>query len=419
MDTILPKDVISKRQRRTMIKWVIAIAAIIAMTLLCLRLSQTSIDEREIYISQVKSGRIEASVGTFGKVVPSNEEIIISPIASKILQIYKNMGDKVNAGEPIMQLDMSQTLMNLEKAENELKMMQKKMVQAEAAAQQHISELEMKIEIDEMKLERAEAAFRNEQHLDSLGASTNDRIRQAELEHFVQKKELEHLRLQLANFIKTSAIDSEVATLEYEISKNNYDFLKLTADEARILAPYDAVITWIYSQTGANVMQGENLVVLSDLKNFKIEAEISDAYTEKINTGSPVQIMVGSDEVAGTVGNVIPSVSNGMLKFDVILDEANISQRLRPGQSLDLHVVTGIKDNCAYIDRRSFYKGPGNYELWIISGDRAKKRNVTLGEAGYERIEVVNGLEIGEQVILSNLDRFRNKKSLKIKSDRE
>ena len=412
MDSALSKETIRKRRIVRLIKWTAGITLLIASILVISVFSSTRIKEDELYISTVKRGMLEETLGAVGKVVPMSQEIIISPVTSKILEICKNQGDSIRLGETIMKLDLSQINSDLQQAEDEMTMQELKMAQAKALKHQQISELEMQIEIDQMKLARAESALYNERHLDSLGASTNDRVHQAELEHFVQKKQLEHLRHKLENLKESSKLENDIAELEYEISRNRYSILKRTAEDARIAAPYDAVITWIDSRVGANVSQGANLVILSDLERFKIEAEAADVYADKINSGNLVHIRLGQDTVSGRVGNIVPSVANSMLKFDVLLDNTKEYPGMRMGQNPDINVVSSIKNDVLYIDYRSFYKGPGMYDLWVIEGDTATQRKVGLGVAGHQQIEVTSGLNAGDRVILSNMNRFGNKKRI-------
>ena len=108
------------------------------------------------------------------------------------------------------------------------------------------------------------------------------------------------------------------------------------------------------------------------------------------------------------------SVNNGIIKFVVFLTEHN-NTRLRSGLKVDVHVTHAMKDDVLRIPPGAYYMGKGDYDMWVVNGDRAEKRKVVLGESGFEHVEVVQGLTSGEKVILSDMGRYRDKEVLYIK----
>ena len=66
------------------------------------------------------------------------------------------------------------------------------------------------------------------------------------------------------------------------------------------------------------------------------------------------------------------------------------------------------------LDMGAYYAGKGDYEMWVVDNNEVKKRKVLLGENSFDYVEVVEGLQEGEQVIISNMGRYRDKERLKI-----
>lgn len=96
-----------------------------------------------------------------------------------------------------------------------------KLEQMKIVAESQLSEMKMSIDIDEMRLERMKVLLQNEKYLDSIGASTSDKIKQAELEYKVQKMNLDQLKLKYNNQKRTSAADIRVQELDYNIALKN------------------------------------------------------------------------------------------------------------------------------------------------------------------------------------------------------
>ena len=170
---------------------------------------------------------------------------------------------------------------------------------------------------------------------------------------------------------------------------------------------------YISNQVGTRVSQGTQVAILSDLSHFRIDGEIADSYGDRISTGNKVIVRVGSDELAGVVSNVTPLSKNGIIQFSVQLDDDSHS-RLRSGLKTDVYVMNAVKDNVMRIANGTYYQGQATYELFVINGNSIEKRKVQLGESNYQYVEVISGLQFGDQVVVSDMSQFRNKGKLKV-----
>ena len=109
MDREIPKEVRQKERNKKIIRYsAIGVAGVIVVSVL-ISLMRVGVEEKDLVFSTVDKGVIEVSVSASGKVVPAFEEIINSPINSRILEIYKKGGDSVEIGTPILKLDLQST----------------------------------------------------------------------------------------------------------------------------------------------------------------------------------------------------------------------------------------------------------------------------------------------------------------------
>ena len=106
MDREIPKEVRNKERNKKIIRYGGMGAAGIVVISVLISLMRTGVKEKDIVFSQVSTGTIEVSVSASGKVVPAFEEIINSPINTRILEVYKKGGDSVDIGTPILKLDL-------------------------------------------------------------------------------------------------------------------------------------------------------------------------------------------------------------------------------------------------------------------------------------------------------------------------
>lgn len=413
MDREISKEQRNREKRRMWMKWggmvVVGIVAVIAL----MQLMQESLHERDIVFSVVDEGSIDVSVSASGKVVPAFEEIINSPINSRILEVYKKGGDSVEIGTPILRLDLLSAETDYKKQLDEVQMNELKLEQLRIQNRSKLSEMEMQLKVSRMELNRKAVELRNEQYLDSLGAGTTDKVRQVELDYNVSKLKLEEDEQKFINEQATADADLKVKELELNIARKTLAETKRTLDDARIKAPRKAILTYVNTDIGAQVAQGEKVAIVSDLSHFKIEGDIADTYGDRIAAGSRAIVKVGKEELAGTVTDVTPLSKNGVMSFSVRLEQDN-HKRLRSGLKTDVYVLTAVKDSVMRIANGSYYVGPGEYELFVRSGNELLKRKVQLGDSNYELVEVVSGLKPGDQVVVSDMSNYKNKRKMKL-----
>ena len=414
MDKKLSEKEIRRKKTAGYMKVAVPVAAIAVICIIVAVTVQPALKSDLLDISEVQSGTLSVSVGATGSVVPFYEESVTSPIATKILEVYKKSGEFVHKGDTILRLDLSTANVDLQAETDELEIQKYKLEQYRTEASSAISDMEKQVAIDEMRLRRMESLLVNEHYLDSIGGSTKDMVRQRELDYEVAKLQLEQLKLNYENKKKTTASTLKVYELEYSIAANKLALRRKEIGDARVLAPFDATLSWVNDRIGSGVEKGSQLAVLSDLSRYKVTAEISDNFISQFNVGNRVEVKIGNTELEGTVANIVPSVSNSKISFTVFLDEDSGSS-LRPGLKADVYVVTSIKEDVLKIANRAYYSGPGEYDLWVVDGKHAEKRTVVLGESSSFEVEVLEGLDQGEKVIVSNMNGYKTKGRMKVR----
>ena len=414
MDREIPKEVQRKQLRKQIIRVSSVVAGIIVAFILLFSTLQTTLKRSSLVISKVDRGTIEVSVNASGKVVPAFEEIINSPINSRIVEIYKKGGDSVYIGTPILKLDLQTAETEYNKLLDEEQMRRLKLEQLIVTNQNKLSDMEMKLKVSRMELNRKEVELRNEHYLDSLGAGTTDKVLQAELSYNVGQLQFVEDEQKYINEQALSKAELKVAELELSIFRKNLNEAKRTLEDAQIRSPRKAILTYVSNEIGAQIQQGSRVAIVSDLSNFKIEGEIADVYGDRISVGSKAVVKVGAEKLTGIVSEVTPLSKNGVISFIVQLGESNHS-RLRSGLKTDVYVMNAIKDDVMRITNSTYYIGKGEYELFVINGDEILKRKVILGDSNFEYVEVVSGLREGDEVIVSDMTDFKDKNKMKLK----
>ena len=414
MDREIPKEVRNKERNKKIIRYGgIGVASVIVISVL-ISFMRTGVKTKDLVFSTVDKGTIEVSVSASGKVVPAFEEIINSPINTRIVEIYKKGGDSVDIGTPILKLDLQSVETDYKKLLDEEQMRSYKLNQLRVNNQTKLNDLAMKIKVSAMQLNRKKVELRNEQYLDSLGSGTTDKVREAELSYNVAQLEYEQLEQQYDNEKEVLAAEYKVQELDFSIFRKGLAEMKRTLDDAQIRSPRKAILTYINNQIGAQVSQGSQLAVISDLSHFKVEGEIADTYGDRVAAGGKAIVKIGSEKLEGTVSSVTPLSKNGVISFTVQLNEDN-NRRLRSGLKTDVYVMNAVKEDVMRIANASYYVGRGEYELFVRNSDKEiVKRKVQLGDSNFEFVEVASGLQPGDQVVVSDMSNYKNKNKLKL-----
>ena len=415
MDREIPKEVRDKERKKKFIKYgAIGVAAVVCIAVL-ISFMRSSVNRKDLVFSEVDNGTIEVSVSASGKVVPAFEEIINSPINTRIVEVYRKGGDSVDVGTPILKLDLQSTETEYKKLLDEEQMKRYQLEQLKVNNNTYLSDLSMQVKISAMKLNRMEVELRNERYLDSLGSGTTDKVRQAELNFNTGKLELEQLRQQYANESKVKEADLKVKELEFNIFSKSLAEMKRTLDDAQIRSPRKAILTYINNQVGAQVAEGSQVAIISDLSHFKVEGEIADTYGDRVAAGGRAIVKIGNEKLEGTVSSVTPLSKNGVISFIVQLNEDN-NKRLRSGLKTDVYVMNAVKEGVLRLANASYHVGRGEYELFVQdSKDEIVKRKVQLGDSNFEYVEVISGLKPGDKVVVSDMSSYKNKNKLKLK----
>ena len=414
MDRAIPVSVQRKRRMVRIGKYVLIVAFILGIATWLGVLMMTSVDKKSLIVSEVDRGTIDVSITATGKVVPAFEEVIISPISAQILEVYAHSGDTVDVGTPLLRLDLQSAQTDYSKALDEREIRQQQLVQLTTNTETQLSDRRMQIEVEEMKIGQLEAQLRNEQYLDSLGSGTKDRVRQAEITLRTAQMQLKQLKQQYQNELRVRQADLRMKQLQDGIADKGLSETRRTLEGANIRSTRKATLTYISSEIGSIVGAGSKVAVVSDLTHFKVNGEIADTYSDRVVTGGRVLVKIGKERLFGTISTVTPLSQNGVITFTVSMDNPS-HPKLRSGLKVEVFVITSIKEDVLRIRNGSYYTGAGDYTLFIFKdANTLVPRTVRLGECNYDYVEVLSGLEEGDSVVVSDMQKFKGKEKIRI-----
>ena len=408
----MDREITKKEKREIAFKKWIKIGSIIMVIVIAfvviLSFIGEKMDESNLKISTADEGVIESCVIGTGKIVPLYEQAIISPVGTRILELYCNEGDYISSGQSLLRLDLQNAETDLRRKADEVSMKKNDIEQTALSSATYLTDIEMKIKAKEMAVNHLMEEVNNERRLDSIGSGTGDRIREAELAYSTGILELQQLKTQLANERKSHAASLRSKELEGSITERDLKEMERTIEDARVRAPRNGTVTYLNKGIGTSISQGEKLAVISDLSHFKINGEIAESLVNRLATGQKVNVRIGKETIHGHIASISPQSHAGVVDFIVLLDD-DMSPLLRSGLKAELNIVYDLRDNVIRIPNGSYFSGPGTYNLFVKTEDKVlEKRSVLLGDSNFDYVEVKSGLRKGEKVVITDMSAYNN-----------
>lgn len=360
----------------------------------------------KIRIAQVELGSVSNSITANGLIVAAFEEQLNAPIGSEIERIVLNSGAVVEAGDLILELDEEFVSLQLEGLRDQLAVRQNSIALLELEYDRDIQELDYDTEILSLRLAAAEAQLNDSRRLLEIGGATQEDVEAADLA--VQITRLERDKLQNELDYRRSSLSGRKRQLELEVGIQEKEVRELASrmSDLAVTAPRPGVITWVNESVGQQVEAGSPLVRIADLSRFRLEGSCSDRYAEQVKLGYEVVVRIGNDRLSGRVASILPEVENNTLRFIVELDEVDHSA-LRPNLRTELRVISGQHDDVVRVKNGPAFRGGNTQDIFVVEGNQAIRRRIRMGLRNSDFIEITDGLQAGEQIIISDLEPYR------------
>lgn len=417
MDTEITAEVVQQKRKKGIIYGLIAIAIIIVIIVLIRMWLGSTVNASEINTAKVEIGNVENTLNASGEVFPEFEEVITSPINASIKNVVTDAGGKVKIGQSILSLDKSAAENDYAKMKFQLETKQNDISKLKLDLEKSYYDIQSNNDIKQLRIGNLTDAVENAKRLFKAGGGTREDIEQAELNLKVAQLEKKQIENEIKSKQKTMLLEEKEAEIAAAIQQNDLNELQRKLNLANVVATRSGVVTYVNKNIGANIKEGETLAKIADLSSFKVTGSLSDSYLDQLHNGMPVIVRFNDTQLRGSVSNVYPSVQNGIITFDIQLEERN-NKQLRPNMKVDVYLVTAVHNKVMRVANGPAFKGASPQEIFVLNGDgKAEKRSVHTGLSNFDFVEVKDGVKPGDVVITSDMTEFKNSKELTVKGN--
>ena len=363
-----------------------------------------SVDAGTVWSDTVKRGPMLREVRGLGTLVPEDIRWIASQTQARVDRWVLRPGAIVKPGSIIMELSdptLSQTALD---AEFQLK-----------GAEADYANLRVQVDSDLMNQKATEASVRsdyeqakiqhdNDEKLVKLGLTSQliENLSKVKVEQLAIRAKLEGDKTRIA----TDSANAKLAAQQAKIDQTKalYQLKKSQLDALHVRAGIDGVLQLVPVEVGQNVTPGTNLARVADPHKLKAEIKIAETQAKDVVPLQKASIDTRNGIVNGHVSRIDPSVINGTVTVDVTIDEP-LPPGARPDLSVDGTITLENLRDVLFVGRPVHGQSDSTIGLFKIidDGSDAVRVNVKLGRSSVNTIEILDGLKVGDKVILSDM----------------
>jgi HlyD family secretion protein len=379
-------------------------------------LSTVRIEREKVAIGNVSKGIFNDYIRVIGAVEPIRFIYLDAEEGGRVEEIVSEEGSVVKKGDVILRLTNSNlklsiltTEANLAEQINFLRNTRISMEQERLNLQKQLLEMDYDIIRRKRDFDQKERFFNKDI------ISKNEYLEAKEAcEYAVKTRTILAERQQNDSLFR----DTQVGQMEANLNrmKINLELVKERLENLEVKAPIDGQIGLLDAEIGQSIPQGQRIGQVNDLSGFKVTAKIDEHYIDRIKKGLEASFSRQDKYYAMMVKKVYPDVRDGSFQIDMIFDK-DIPDNIRPGQTYHVELQLGEPETALLVPRGAFFQSTGGQWVFVLSpsGKEATKRSVKIGRQNPQYYEVLEGLNPGEEVIISSYEMFANNERVSFK----
>ncbi|RIV19868.1 HlyD family efflux transporter periplasmic adaptor subunit [Fibrisoma montanum] len=413
MDRELAPEITRQKRTKSIVIVTLGIVSVAAVLALFRTYLSTSVEASKIRTAVAQVGPVENTINATGEVIPAFEQVIVSPIQASVQRVLITPGTRVRPGQPILELDKSFSLIELERLKDKLALKRNGIEQLRLRLNKEFYDADIKDKIKSLNINRLRANVEDTRRLQKAGGSTQEDVTKAENELRIAELEKKQLENDLAYSRQSMGASLKESELQAQIEAKNLQELEQKLRQADILADRPGVLTWVNDRIGAAVSTGDMLAKLADLGSFRIDGSCSDMYADQVKVGLPVIVKINETNLRGTITQVKPSVQNNVVQFAIQLDD-NRHTSLRPNMKVEVFIVTNRVGKAVRVANGPAFKGKRRQYVYVLTKGVAERRDAEIGLTNFDWVELKSGVQPGEQVIITDLSQYEHSETITI-----
>lgn len=352
---------------------------------------------KPVKVDVVREETVKRAVELVGTLAAVDQVTISSEADGKVSRILADMGDRVKAGQPLIQVDREKQQYNFDQQRASL---EKALAQLGAPDPQHLPEAEKTPDVQKANADLAQARQAHDRASELFKRTLVPQQTLDDAATALQSKRASYdLSLQNAKNLRASIQASEAS-------------MKLADRQLRdteIRAPFDGYVEKRLVNLGELVKTQMPVMAVVRVDPLKVIAEIPEKMAPWIKEGQPVQLHVDAypdRTFIGKVSRISPAVNTATRAFPFEALVPNQDAVLKPGTFARVHIESDKIDNILTLPYSTMQYRYGVNRVFVVDGDKLSARELKVGDRLGERIEIISGVKAGDRVAATDVDKL-------------
>ena len=346
----------------------------------------------------VQRTSISNALSIAGQFLPYQNVELHAKVAGYIRNIYVDIGDRVHTGEVLAVLEIPELVAEVDEAQ---------------AAEHHAEEEILRAQSDVARAQADYVALHaNAVRLVNANQARPGLIAEQELDDATAKDQAAQAQVESAK----SALAASKQQLA--VAKANRQHYSALSDYSKIIAPYDGVVTWRFSDTGALVQAGTSntsglpVVTVAQVNVLRLRIPVPESLATKVRIGdsADVHVQATGEHFTGKVTRFTDSLDTSTRTMQVEIDVPNPDYHLQSGMYADVTLSANSRKDVLAVPIEAIQRSDNNKKTSVLVVDaqnRVQSREVEVGVEGSNKVEILAGLAEGERVIVGNLGSYQ------------
>ena len=374
--------------------------------------ASNTVSASSVLLANVESGKFGIDVRGIGTLVPKEVHWVATEVMGRVERVYIKAGAAVKKGDVLIKLENPILNQELEAMEWELEEVKAQLNAETVSLESRLLDQEMLVETSKLNYEGALLTLNAqktlfEREIYTISSLEHERVK-IEVKQFEQNLKVERKRLDKAkeNFVaQKMAFNARLQRLQRQVSR-----AKRLVTQLEIRASIDSVVQEMPLELGQQVSLGENVAKLAKNDEFIAEVRVPEKQIYQVALNQNVTVDTKTTKVAGKVIRIDPAVVNGSVQVDIELVGA-IPNEARPELTVDGIIHVANIQNTLFIQRPMFAKANTSAQVYLVneSTKEVELKQVAFGRASQTHIEIKQGLNPGEQIVISDVSNWQDK----------
>lgn len=367
--------------------------------------SDRSVEISTLRFAKVHRGDLVRDAAVEGRIVASQSPALFAPERG-VVHLLMQEGEAVEKGSLIATVESPELQSRLQQERSAFASLDAESDRQALAERQRNLENLQRVDLLKVRAEAAKRALsRAKRNFDEgvIGAVDFEKA----------QDELAIADLELAHASKTADLERETLAFETSTYRTRAERQKLVVDdlsrqvtELELRSPVAGQLARLAVRDRDAVQQGQEVAAVVDLSAFEVEIDVPESYAPQAEIGMPVELKLGAGSWPGKLRTLAPQVVGSVVKGRVAF-EGGTPPGIKQSQRLSARLIFESKKDVLLVDRGPFLESGGGRTAWVVVDSIARPRRIEIGAVGVSAVEIKQGLEEGEEIVISDSNRFQ------------